>query len=424
MTTPTSNRLYAVASRLVAGRCSLVVEGDSISSEVDNRNPIGIAKKWDLTWAGWMCNTSNEIVTNVFASASSNNTYILREYDWVGVATPGVATPGSYPFGGTTINLPGINHREWSANGSDASNVQMAKLTRTQTALFIGTDFGGEALTIREVWWATALTPNLRIRSLRNGDTSSPMEDTDGKVMSGANLFRTYDMHITAGAGDAWTDMFTATGVNETGKEFLHVSAVFTRDGIVAPAGVLPVFNSHGGFKAEDFTNESRCSTTQRRAWYVANRVAERPYTVFMCQWGANQSPDAATFKSYCIAYIASRRADCAAMGTIPLFFFICNYDISGGTWLSGYADVMYQLSRTYSDVSFYNLYAAAGSYAALNGAGYIADGTHPSATGAVFFMDTVWQALSASNSAGVGTVSSAAGSSGGNPRRRRRTRA
>jgi lysophospholipase L1-like esterase len=383
-------------------------EGDSISSPQSPRYEQGVVKKWALTWTGWVTAGSEPFSPSNNGDAGTHAT-VNKEYDWYS----GVS--GSFPYGGTTVAPGTQNYTTWSGDDSAASIL-------LRTTYDIGYDgqwsngsnwLSNVPLAWKWNFWGTANSlSKLRLRGRRTNDDNNDTRDNNiiaaNTVVSVTTPIKIY----TNAAGTPACDMFTEDTCTETAAsaanhELVQLPALcYKHDGTGTVVGTrvsgtyFSCQASHGGFDPDLHIAQNRCSVTARRNFYRDVQGAVSGDTVyFVIQLGTNNATGytGSQYAQRTLAMIQNRRTICAVLGLSCRFLLISPYDTtSGSQYQQDLSVALYQLALTNADVSFYDLYSQAGPFATLN-ATYLADGVHPNATGAAYFMQLVWDAGTAS---------------------------
>lgn len=395
----TSYRLLLAKNRILLGACRIAINGDSISSDgLTSRMFNGLYKTLTPLVMTGVCNTATMLGGGVGGAAS----YTDGKGAYTGAAVKGFGTTALGGIGGTPSGGTGdaaIAPHHFADSGTIASD--LTTFTQTFDGAFPAANRSGCA---GGDWMTAATTLRVFVYSTTLGLTTGFGRNVDRPIgnsinfanpdATGVNLSGHWTFIITAGSGATsvgWA--MQATAEDETNKRIYVVGTRYT----VSELGLELQACATGSSAIADHINAARCTQANLNIW-----VAERNTNTVYVHFGENE-PDLSTpaavaaWTADLLTLLGRWRTAILANGGSPLFLLVTQYETVSSTTparVLTMANVQRQIAQQYADVCWFGLGLVAGSYATINGNGWLADGVHPSDSGALAFAAMINSAL------------------------------
>ena len=398
---------FEIARLIKSGNCSVINLGDSIATDgTNNRVPTGVRRCWRPDrWAGAgsIANGGGpeEGLAQGYWPSSGGPAYINTS-----IYAPSSATDPSGTSGWSCYTASSWLGYVMAFNGGTVGADTVASTNRCNTIGFQGLVNGANGVAKK---WADSGTvtyrlltvrhPNglasYRVRVLNNGVNIAAAELTG---LSSVNATQDYVLHETTAPSADYSAVKQDVGIYPTvGTTPASTVRHLTMLGVASHGSGLrytPLGMAGSGVVVK-WSQESYISTAAMTAIVAAHRFNGCPVIVWI-SLGTNDTLNSkATYKS--------------AMQTLVTKAFNAGadyvvlegpYQASDGvaTAFSDFADALYEITQAnVSRILFYNRWldlggsvSAAQAFTALN-ATYLADGTHPNASGALYIPARQW---------------------------------
>lgn len=251
-------------------------------------------------------------------------------------------------------------------------------------ALFQGGDWLTGAATCRAIINRGSVgATNIGYYSTRGGDS---FRSDDNQALSlGYNLV---DIPIAAGAGDIVCEFYGSNaGNDERGQNLYFMSYLLKANDV---SGLTLATLGVSGAAVADLDSTSVISDAA-----IAAYISAFSTDTIMINIGTNDfQPWTPAQHAHLLGVINRWRAPITAAGRTFKCLLISPYSQALSNYQTVAAD-MREIASAYTDVSFFDQNAVAGTYTNLN-AHYLADGTHPNAAGANYLAALLQNALAA----------------------------
>lgn len=408
----TSWNLWKARDRILRSPCRMALNGDSISSDgLTSRMFNGLYKNLTPSLMTGVANSATMLgggVGGVASYTDGGGAYSGDAVRGFGAALGGI---GGVPS--CTAGSAAAEGAIWPLQFADSHTNTAARAAQGAIASFTQTFDGAFPVANRSGcaggdWMTGTTTLKMFLYSGVDGlpFTSGFGHNIDRPIGNSINFLNPdntnginesgyWTFTKTAGSGASavgWA--MQAASVDESAKNIYLLGTRYT----VSELGLeLQACATGSSAISNHIDTSTRCTQAAR------NQYVKMHNTNTVLLWFGENEPslanaaEIAAWKADLITLIASWRTAIVANGANPLFLLITQYETVSSTTparVSTMAQVHLEIAQAYEDVCFYGLGLVAGTYAAINGAGYLADGVHPSDTGATYFAGLINSAL------------------------------
>lgn len=383
---PLSHKLDEFAQELYhpTGSKRLTVVGDSINAtNVPDRMSAGYRDALNIPWNGWVVHADNGAADMGYMNAQN-----LKGFDYSTVWDPGEV------FGGGQFAISPVRTREtvYQTLPSNGMLISDAMLPNISTSRFPAGDFfTSRQVTARLITYRDInIVRDVMIRGFR-GNTHV-VEGIQYQTGWKPSKISWIDVNLGSTPGSPRIQIYENTaGVVPINRwESWRLIALGVRYRSNVADGVQMSFISHGGWRTVDHVSQYKFTDEALRQYYEAIGAPTH-----MIIWlGQNQTNEEANqlaagnntaYKANLRAVIARHAAACVALGQpAPRVLLIAQFKTGYNQQIHELiGQTMYDIAREEPQVSFFNLYQAAGGEDFNLGA-YTSDGIHPNYAGSL----------------------------------------
>lgn len=399
----TSNRLGLARARILRGPCRMAMVGDSISEDgLRSRMFYGLYVTLTPTLMTGVYNSAKMLgggVGNVAGYTDGKGTFTNASIKGFGATALG-GVGGSGSGNGWTSGDEAIWPQAFADSGSIAADIGV--FTQTFDGAIPVANRSGCA---GGDWMTGSTTLQFNLYSTTLGFTTGFGRNIDRPVGNSINFDNPDDGDLThsvatnssgywtfkcpAGSGSSAVGWgMQATAENETNKRLYLLGTRY----YVSETGLELQACATGSSAVTDHIDLTRNTQAAINAYVRMNNT-----NTVLIWTGENDGNIDTTWRDNVLTLISMWRTAIQANGGVPLFLLITQYEtVSSTTAADIVAMSNYQraISQAYPDVCWYGLGMEAGSFAFLDGAGYLADQVHPSNSGALYFAGLINSAL------------------------------